>query len=165
MLGGILLVAACGTGAVASSTPEASPTPSASASPGIAGALQRDFVNVVSQVSPSVVVIETPSGLGSGIVFDTDGDVVTNNHVVDGSKTFTVTFSNGRKLPGTLVGNDPAGDLAVVHVTGMNLKPATFGDSSKLVVGDIVLAVGAPDPGQRHRRDRGERFGRRRSRP
>jgi S1-C subfamily serine protease len=144
LLGGILLVAACGTGAVASGTPEASPTPSASASPGIAGALQADFVRVVDAVSPSVVVIQTKTGLGSGIVFDTKGDIVTNNHVVDGSKTFTVTLSDGQELPGTLVGTYPAGDLAVIHVARTDLQPATFGDSTKLVVGDIVLAVGNP---------------------
>ena len=58
-----------------------------------------------------------------------------------GSKTFTVTLADGRKLDGTLVGTYPAGDLAVIHVPATDLQPATFGDSSKLVVGDIVLAV------------------------
>jgi putative serine protease PepD len=98
----------------------------------------------VSRVSPSVVVIETTSGLGSGVVFNTNGDILTNDHVVAGSSKFTVTLSDGQKLLGTLVGAYPAGDLAVIHVTGTNLKSATFGDSSKLVVGDIVLAVGNP---------------------
>jgi putative serine protease PepD len=55
-----------------------------------------------------------------------------------------VILADGQKLAGTLVGTYPAGDLAVIHVTGTNLKPATFGDSSKLVAGDIVLAVGSP---------------------
>jgi putative serine protease PepD len=139
LLGGSLLVAACGTGA-----PAASASPTASASPAVAGALQNDFVDVVNEVSPSVVVIETASGLGSGIVFNANGDIVTNNHVVAGSTKFTVTLADGQTLPGTLVGTYPAGDLAVIHVTGTNLNPATFGDSSKLVVGDIVLAVGNP---------------------
>ena len=150
LLGGSLLLAACGTGALASGAPSdqpaASAAPSASvpASPAIAGALQKDFVGVVGNVMPSVVVIETTSGLGSGIVFDAKGDIVTNDHVVAGSSRFTVTLANGQKLAGTLVGTYPAGDLAVIHVTGTNLKPATFGDSSKLVAGDIVLAVGSP---------------------
>jgi putative serine protease PepD len=139
-----LLVAACGAGATPSSSGTATPSAAPSSSPTIASALQNDFVNVVSRVSPSVVVIETPSGLGSGIVFDAKGDIITNNHVVTGSSTFTVTFADGQKLPGTLVGTYPAGDIAVIHVTGTNLVPATFGDSSKLVVGDIVLAVGNP---------------------
>ena len=143
---GSLLVAACGPGTVASGVPgsSASPTTSAPASPTIAAALQNDFIKVVGSVSPSVVVIETPSGLGSGIVFDTNGDIVTNDHVVAGSTTFSVTLAGGAVLPGTLVGTYPAGDLAVIHVTATGLKPATFGDDTKLVVGDIVLAVGNP---------------------
>jgi putative serine protease PepD len=139
---GAALVAACSTGASAPSA--SSTTPSASATPAVAGALQGDFVKVVNQVSPSVVVIETKTGLGSGVIFDDKGDIVTNAHVVDGSTTFTVTLVDGQKLGGTLVGTYPAGDIAVVHVTGSNLKPATFGDDSKLVVGDIVLALGSP---------------------
>ena len=77
-------------------------------------------------------------------MFDADGDIVTNNHVVAGSTKFSVTLADGQKLDGKLIGTYPAGDLAVIHVTGTNLQPATFGDSSKLVVGDIVLAVGNP---------------------
>jgi putative serine protease PepD len=146
LLGLSLLVAACGTGATSSGSPAAGATPTASApaSPAIAGALQNDFIRVVNQVNPSVVVIETATGLGSGIVFDANGDIVTNNHVVDGSTKFSVTLSDGQTLPGTLVGTYPAGDLAVIHVTATNLKPAAFGDSSRLVVGDIVLAIGSP---------------------
>jgi putative serine protease PepD len=144
VLGASLLVAACGTGATASGSPAASAAPSPSGSPGIAAALQNDFVRVVDSVSPSVVVIETASGLGSGVVFDAKGDIVTNNHVVAGSTKFTVTLADGQQLPGTLVGTYPANDLAVIHVTATNLQPATFGDSSQLVVGDIVLAIGNP---------------------
>ena len=136
---GSLLIVACGPGATApNATPSPSPTPAS------ADALQSDFVNVVSRVSPSVVVIETANGLGSGVVFNTNGEILTNDQIVTGSSKFTVTLSNGQKLPGTLIGEYPAGDLAVIHVTGTNLEPATFGDSSKLVVGDIVLAVGNP---------------------
>jgi putative serine protease PepD len=144
VLGASLLVAACGTGASSSGAPVASPAGSPPASPAIAGALQNDFTRVVGVISPSVVVIETTTGLGSGIVFDAKGDILTNDHVVAGSTKFTVTLADGQKLAGTLVGTYPAGDLAVIHVTGTNLKPATFGDSSKLAVGDIVLAVGNP---------------------
>jgi S1-C subfamily serine protease len=146
LLGGSFLAVACGSGAIGSGSPAASATPSgaASSSPAIAGALQNDFVRVVGRVSPAVVVIETTIGLGSGVVFDTSGDIVTNAHVVAGSTKFTVTLADGRKLAGTLVGTYPAGDLAVIHVAATGLQPATFGDSSKLVVGDIVLAVGNP---------------------
>jgi putative serine protease PepD len=143
VLGATLLLAACGTGSntsPAASGSAASPRPS----PAIAGALQNDFVNVVNSISPSVVVIETTTGLGSRVIFDDKGDILTNNHVVTGSTKFTVTLADGQVLPGKLVGTYPAGDLAVIHVTGTNLKPATFEDSSKLAVGDIVLAVGNP---------------------
>jgi S1-C subfamily serine protease len=146
LLTGSLLVAACATGAANSGAPSASaaPSPSALASPVIAAVLQNDFVTVVNRVSPSVVVIETSTGLGSGIVFDAQGNIVTNDHVVAGSTKFTVTLADGQKLAGTLVGTYPAGDLAVIHVTATNLQPAVFGDSTKLAVGDIVLAVGSP---------------------
>jgi putative serine protease PepD len=141
VLAATLLVAACGS---STTTPSPSAAPSASASPAVATALQDDFVNVVGRVSPSVVVIETTTGLGSGIVFDTKGDILTNDHVVAGSTKFTVTLADGRQLPGTLVGTYPSGDLAVIHVAATGLQPATFGDSSKLAVGDIVLAIGNP---------------------
>jgi len=129
---------------VVACSPAASSTSAPSATPQIAGALQSDFVDVVNRVSPSVVVIETTKGLGSGVVFDSNGDILTNNHVVAGFSRFTVTLAKGQKFDGRLVGTYPTGDLAVVHVTGAKLQPATFGDSSKLVVGDIVLAIGSP---------------------
>ena len=107
-------------------------------------ALQQDFVDVVTKVNPSVVVNETSSGLGSGIVFDAKGDIVTNAHVTAGSTTFKVTLADGKTYDGTLVGSFTGDDVAVVHISAPNLQPATFTDSSKLVVGDIVLALGNP---------------------
>ncbi|MSY59047.1 MAG: PDZ domain-containing protein [Actinobacteria bacterium] len=109
-----------------------------------ATALQNAFVSVYKRVSKSVVQIENSSGLGSGIVFDKKGNIVTNYHVVSGSTTFTVTTSSGRQLKGTLVGTFPEDDLAVIHVAGANLAPAAFADSSKLEVGDIAMAIGNP---------------------
>jgi putative serine protease PepD len=114
----------------------------ASLSPGTA--LQDVFVSVYRKVSPSVVQIETSEGLGSGIVFDAKGDIVTNNHVVGSAKTFTVTTSTGKRLKGTLVGSFPADDLAVIKVPGSGLRVATFADSSKLSVGDLTMAIGNP---------------------
>jgi S1-C subfamily serine protease len=102
------------------------------------------MVAVIKQVTPSVVVIETDSGLGSGIVYDNKGDIVTNAHVVGTSTTFKVTLSNGQSYDGTLVGSYQPDDIAVVHVTAPGLTPATFGDSSQLAVGDFVLAMGNP---------------------
>jgi S1-C subfamily serine protease len=90
------------------------------------------------------VQIETSEGLGSGIVFDAAGDIVTNNHVVGTAKTFTVTTSNGKQLEGTLVGSFAPDDLAVIKVKSTSLRPADFADSSKLRVGDIAIAIGNP---------------------
>jgi putative serine protease PepD len=118
-------------------------SPAAEAVPPVA-ALQNAFVNVYRQVSPSVVQIKTSSGLGSGIIFDSKGDIVTNNHVVNGSTTFTVTTSTGKQLDGRLVGSFAPDDLAVIKVAGAGLKPAAFADSSKLQVGAIAMAIGNP---------------------
>jgi putative serine protease PepD len=107
-------------------------------------ALQQQFKDVVKQVGPSVVQIETGDGLGSGIVFDAKGDIVTNAHVVGTASSFKVTLSNGKALQATLVGTFVPGDLAVIKVDPAGLKPARFADSSKLAVGDIVMAIGNP---------------------
>ena len=118
--------------------------------PALAGArsdaetLQAAFVRTVRTVSTSVVEVETPVGLGSGIVLDTRGDVVTNNHVVGKYKRFLVTDAAGRRYHATLVGKFPPDDVAVIHVSGARLAPAAIGDSSRLRVGDIVFAVGNP---------------------
>jgi putative serine protease PepD len=106
--------------------------------------LQDAFVKVVQSVSPSVVQIQDKTGLGSGIVLDAAGDIVTNNHVVTGAKSFTVTTSSGKRYPAKLVGSFPPDDLAVIKVSGAHLKPATFADSSKLQVGDLAIAIGNP---------------------
>ncbi len=106
--------------------------------------LQNDFVSVYRNVSPSVVQIQTAAGLGSGIVFDTKGDIVTNYHVVGTSTSFTVTTSTGKQFKGTLVGTFQADDLAVIKVSGAGLQPASFADSSKLRVGDLAMAIGNP---------------------
>ena len=133
-------------------SPTATPTdiPSAPsvAPPGtpVAGAeaLQSAMVAIIKQVQPSVVVIETSAGLGSGIVYDSAGHIVTNAHVVGTSKTFKVTLSNGKSYTATLVGSFTADDIAVIKIAAPGLSPATFGDSSKLSVGDFVLAMGIP---------------------
>ncbi len=133
------------TASTAQSSPAtASAAPASPATAGAALSLQQDFVSVVKDVNPSVVVIETSSGLGSGIVYDTKGDIVTNAHVTAGSRTFKVTLADGRTLDGTLVGSFLGDDLAVIHVNATGLTPATFADSSTLAVGDIVLAIGNP---------------------
>jgi S1-C subfamily serine protease len=100
--------------------------------------------NAVQVALPSVVQIESTGKLGSGIVFDGDGDIVTNAHVVSGARTFTVTTQDGTRHRATLRGAFPANDLAVIRTTATGLKPARFGDSSKLKVGERALAIGNP---------------------
>jgi putative serine protease PepD len=110
-------------------------------------ALQQAFVQVVSNVRPSVVQITDSTGLGSGIIYDQRGDIVTNDHVVGSSTSFTVQFLGGRQARATLVGAFPADDLAVIRVKGAPasvLKPARFANSDHLAVGDIVMAIGNP---------------------
>jgi putative serine protease PepD len=118
---------ACGDGA----TP---PTPD----------LQEQFVQVVREAAPKVVQIQSRTGLGSGVVFDARGHVVTNMHVVRGTQRFVVTLAGGDRHPATLVGSDRSHDLAVVQIAGARPAPATFADSSRLRVGDLVLAIGNP---------------------
>ena len=138
-------LSACGSNGHAGTndagTAEAVPLPASSAG---AYAIQSRFAEVVKAVSPTVVQIQTPEGLGSGVVYDEHGDIVTNAHVVGTSATFTVTLANGKHGSATLVGSFPANDLAVIHSGMSELRPASFGDSAKLAVGDLVLAVGNP---------------------
>ena len=114
--------------------------------PGGGAALQQDYVSAIHRVLPSVVEIKTASGLGSGVVYDTAGHIVTNAHVVGTATSFQVVLAgSAAPLPARLVGSYPPDDLAVIKVTGAaDLVPAHFADSSKLQVGDIVLAMGNP---------------------
>jgi S1-C subfamily serine protease len=115
-----------------------------SSSPATAPELQSEFVSVIHDVAPSVVQIENPKALGSGVVFDTKGHIVTNAHVVSGGGPFTVTLSNGKRYPATLVGTFAEDDLAIVQIQASGLQPLPLAQSSKLAVGDIVLAIGNP---------------------
>jgi putative serine protease PepD len=83
---------------------------------------------------------------GTGFVYDTKGDIVTNQHVVDGSSSVTVKFSDGSTYKATVVGTDATTDLAVIHVDAPSSKlvPLALGDSSKVAVGDGVVAIGNP---------------------
>jgi S1-C subfamily serine protease len=106
-------------------------------------AFQRAITAVVHELSPSVVQIQNPEGLGSGVVFDTNGDIVTNNHVVAGGGPYTVTAGT-HPYGASLVGRFAPDDLAILHVSGAKLVPAAFADSSKLDVGDFAIAIGNP---------------------
>ncbi|MFE5492039.1 S1C family serine protease [Streptomyces virginiae] len=105
---------------------------------------------IADQVSPSVVRIDTRTGsgqgTGSGIVLTADGEIATNNHVVDGAAEIQVTMSDGKKYPARIVGTDPDKDLALIKLQGASgLKPARLGDSGSVKVGDQVVAIGSPD--------------------
>jgi len=85
------------------------------------------------------------TSLGSGIIVDTKGDIVTNNHVVNGATSLKVVLSNGSQETAQLVGTNPANDLAIIHIQPFaNMAVATLGDSSQLTVGQEVLAIGNP---------------------
>ena len=144
-----LVLAACagctsGGSTTAATTPAAAATTPAAAAGGVP--LQQDYVNTIRRVLPSVVEIKTASGLGSGVVYDTAGHIVTNAHVVGTATSFQVFLAGSvSPLPAKLTGSYPPDDLAVIQVTGAkHLVPAHFADSSKLQVGDIVLAMGNP---------------------
>jgi S1-C subfamily serine protease len=111
----------------------------------VARALQDAYVSVLERVRPSVVEISTAAGLGSGVVYDDKGHIVTNAHVVGDARRLRVTLADGRTADATLVGTYPPDDLAVIAVGGDgHPTPARFADSSKVKVGEITLAIGNP---------------------
>ncbi|SDJ79121.1 S1C family serine protease [Nonomuraea jiangxiensis] len=110
---------------------------------------QLTVAEVAAKVQPTVVMIEGQTGEGSGVVLSEDGLILTNNHVVEGAAQgggqMTVKFSDGKTARATVVGTDPATDLAVIKAEGVSgLSKATLGDSDALKVGDPVLAIGSP---------------------
>jgi len=101
-----------------------------------------DYIAVVAKVKPSVVAIKTDTGAGSGWIIRQDGIIVTNNHVVAGAETITITLDDGSAFPAETVCTDPLTDLAVVKIDAQNLPAADIGDSSLLRVGEQVAAIG-----------------------
>ena len=152
---GLAVVAAAviGGSGVAVGAATAAPSPAAtsvqaaaSAPPAADGGARASYADVVRQVLPSVVLISTGEGLGSGVVLDKAGNIVTNAHVAGQATSFKVQVS-GDPAPrtATLVGSYPPDDLAVIRVDDpAGLQPAKFGDSAKAQAGDVVLAVGNP---------------------
>lgn len=132
--------------------------------------LESTLEQIYAQVNPSVVAIHVvekatatsglpffnnqgqgqpqiqPQALGSGFVWDKDGHIVTNNHVVAGADKVSVTFSDGTTVPATVVGNDPDSDLAVIKVDypADQLQPVKLADSTQVKVGQLAVAIGNP---------------------
>lgn len=116
-------------------------------------AYSRAVTKVVDTVGPAVVSIvvggrssrqSEPGGAGSGFVIAPDGYILTNSHVVQNIKQVSAVFTDGSQRKATLVGNDPATDLAVVRASGSGLDYATLGDSDVLRAGQLVIAMGNP---------------------
>ncbi|MEU5953432.1 trypsin-like peptidase domain-containing protein [Streptomyces sp. NPDC047525] len=137
-----LLVSGCsssGSGDSGESTTQAAPMADSD--------LQDDYQQVIKDVLPSVVQIDASESLGSGVVYDDKGHVVTNAHVVGKEETFKVTTATGEQaLTAKLVASYPEQDLAVIKIDNppSGLKAAKFADSTKAEVGQIVLAMGSP---------------------
>jgi S1-C subfamily serine protease len=138
--------------------PTGTPAPAEDGDSGQQASLSTECLSaadVFEQVRPSVVEITSAisngfgpqgQGTGTGIVIDTDGHILTNNHVIAGAQTIEVTFHDGSTATADIIGRDPANDLAVIKVdpSGRDLFAAELGDSDELRVGDPVLAIGNP---------------------
>ena len=118
---------------------------------------EKDVVAAIEKVSPAVVSIATlrviqenlfdavpVRGLGSGIIFDSNGGILTNHHIVEDAERVQVVTANGKKFQGEVLGSDAMSDVAVVRVDGEGLPAVKLGDSDKLVVGQIAIAIGNP---------------------
>ena len=120
---------------------------------------EENNIEVYKTISPGVAFINTVSverdffggtqegkGTGSGSVIDTNGDILTNYHVIEGAQKLTVSFGGDKTYPATVVGGDPDTDLAVIKISNppAGLPVVPLGDSDKLVVGQKVLAIGNP---------------------
>ncbi|MFI6279146.1 S1C family serine protease [Streptomyces sp. NPDC050988] len=142
----VVLLGGCSGGGASTGTGSGTKAARAAA-PRAANDLQDDYQKVIKDVLPSVVQIQATSDLGSGVVYDDKGHIVTNAHVVGDEKTFKVTTANSEdELTAKLVSTYPQQDLAVIKLDKRpeGLKAAEFGDSSKVDVGQIVLAMGSP---------------------
>jgi putative serine protease PepD len=137
----VAIFAACGGGGGTTTDPGTGSPAQGSAS---ATGVERQFIDVIRQRAGSVVEIRSGGSLGSGVVYDDKRNIVTNAHVVGNAKRFTVTLTKGERHAATLVGSYPPSDLAVIRLADGNPSPAPFGDSTKLAVGEIVLAIGNP---------------------
>ncbi len=111
----------------------------------VAAATKASVVTIASEGVSGFSPFSVPtSGVGSGIIVSADGLILTNDHVVSGSQSLMVTLDDGRQVSATVVVTDPTHDLAVIRAKATGLTPAKLGDSSKLVVGQLAIAIGSP---------------------
>ena len=145
-------VVACGDddsgGGTAQVWPSASQTAVASSGSSLVRAVEDPQVasslpDLIDEIRASVVTVLVDNGEGSGVVWSNDGDIVTNNHVVEGTSSVEVVLASGEHIPATVVATDPLTDLAVIHVDRTDLRAAKFSKSLPRV-GTLVLAVGNP---------------------
>jgi S1-C subfamily serine protease len=142
-----------------STTPVSPPSAGATATqaPALTGAFADAIRQAEERVKPAVVQVTNeqtgignfgqsssavPVGVGSGIIYDTDGHILTNDHVVSGATKIIVSLTDGRTFDAKLLGGDQRTDLAVVQISGSNLPVAELGDSTQMRVGDWVVAIG-----------------------
>jgi S1-C subfamily serine protease len=117
------------------------PAQSSISSSAIDAATERAY----AAASPSVVYIVSQGvGSGSGVIYDSNGDIVTNDHVIDGASSITVTLKDGRTFTATVVGTDKADDLAVIRIHASGLTPAHFASAGSYQMAETVLAIGSP---------------------
>ncbi|MFF8959325.1 S1C family serine protease [Streptomyces sp. NPDC014894] len=151
----VAIVAATVGGGVATLVDRTGGTESGSPGAGVAGTnvsttSAGTVAGVAEAVMPSIAEIraEGTSGrsTGSGVVISSDGEIITNNHVVSGAQTVSVRLSDGESYTADVVGTDPGKDLALLQLRGASgLKAAALGDSGKLAVGEEVVAIGSPE--------------------
>ena len=132
--------------------------PTAQSTGNLSDARNTPAVRAAKQVGPAVVGItnkavardwfnnqvQVEQGVGSGVIFRSDGYIVTNNHVISGAKELIVSLADGRSLKGRVVGADELSDIAVVKVDASDLPAASFGNSDDIVVGEPAIAIGNP---------------------
>ncbi len=156
-----VIIASGGSGTRSATTTVVQPAVGASLSTSLTSTRGLTVNQIYRQDGPGVVDITVTSqssnggffggtqqtqGEGAGVVYDTKGDILTDEHVVDGATSVTVTFEDGHKVGAKVLGTDPSTDVAVIHVDApaSELHPIGFADSSSAQVGDPVVAIGSP---------------------